>query len=171
MNGCLAAKFSGDEESVSVLQELFKLSISLVSKPEDDLPVILPTHIEQRSLVVKSVLVFLAVVVDTYADLLNRREELSKNLQKTVKSVIEVGGLPEPGMGQRTESGQLAFESDASNKLVVTNEKENSFDNEAEDCNNEASGTNVLESKMDGAVSSFLSLLKAKCPSLVIGTC
>ena len=169
MNGCLAAKLGDDEKSVSVLQELFTLSISLVGKPEEDLPVKLPTNIEQRSLVVKSILDFLAVVVDTYADLLNRREELSNNFQKTVKSVIEVGGLTEPGMGQRTESGQLAFESDASNKPVVANEGERSFDNETGD--NEASGTNVQENRMDGAVSSFLSLLKAKCPSLVIGIC
>jgi len=173
MNGCVAEKLGDDGKSVSVLQELFKLSTSLVMNSEEDLPIKLPTNIEQKTLVVQSVLDFLSVVVDSYADLLNRRGKISNDFQKTAKSVIEVGGFTEPCMGQRTESGQLAFESSASNKLAlvsaVANEGDD-VDNEAEDGNNETSGTNEQENKLDGAVSSFLSLVKAKCPSLVIGT-
>ena len=164
MHCCVHGKLGDDEKLVSVLRELLKLSISLVLNPQEDMIIKLSTNMEVNSVVVNTILEFLSVVVNKYDRLLNQRDELSNDFEKTVNAVLAFSRLTESSMGHRTESGQLAFESHGSilNGGIVTNRDSG----EAANGDSDKSGVNEKRGKFDGAVVSFLSLLNIKCPSL-----
>lgn len=158
MSGCLRRELADDDHTLMIVQELCALSTSLLTKPKEHVPKLLPQTIEHNRLVVKSVVEILSAVLDIYGDHLSKRTPLSDEFEKATKVLLEAGISKKSGMGRRTESGQLAFEWHES----VSGENPRT----SKICGEENSGTNHEEDIIDGAVTTFASLLRVKCPSL-----
>jgi hypothetical protein len=166
MSGCLETKLCDDQTSTLVLQELCKLCDSLILKSKEDINGLSPSikssfRHKKNGSKMKPILDCLVVAVKMYGDLMNRHEELNVRFVKTTKSFLEAAISTKSGMGRRTESGQLAFESQKTPSPTGIHHS-----NPDDDDEEEGETGRKDEGSIDAAVASFLSVLRVEYPAL-----
>lgn len=153
MVGSLPPECNSDQ-SIEAIQELCKIATSMISNgqhSDGSSARQSSTRLNPKS--IQPVMEFLKETIKVYGSSVDEGGEVSQCIESLIVKVMDGNGKVKHGMGKRTESGQLAFES---KKLSAIEKRET--DAIAEE----------YQAELDVALSTFLPLLKIHSPNFYL---